>query len=414
MKKLVLFFGTMLFFLMIFIPQSFSFIKIIVLLITLLFYFIVFGDKKLIFSLKFLYWFLFYFLFYSIWILYGLFFNNPGITDTARLELIWPIIYIILLSIIESEEIITKLYKFFIITSFFISFYNLYKFIEIIFPVPKLFLLDQNFEIGIHDGYVQIVSLNIGSLVFLMPLLFSIFIIGEKFYNKIKINKYIFLLILILVVFTSVISGRRALWFSIFLTIALMKYFTSFYSNLKNTNFDKNVFKLFFALFLFGTVYLSSKINIDDFKNKFTEEFNTENQTVRQEQSKALIAGFYNNPLLGTGFGKGVNSVVRNIEKPWTYELTYHVILYNTGIIGFIFFIALILYPIYWSITLIKKTKDILILPILCSYIIILLNSTSNPFFTSSFDFQWMLFLPIGILNRLELNFKKSILNQND
>ena len=247
-----------------------------------------------------------------------------------------------------------------------------------------------------------------------MPLLFSIFIIGEKFYNKIKINKYIFLLILILVVFTSVISGRRALWFSIFLTIALMKYFTSFYSNLKNTNFDKNVFKLFFALFLLGTVYLSSKINIDDFKNKFTEEFNTENQTVRQEQSKALIAGFYNNPLLGTGFGKGVNSVVRNIEKPWTYELTYHVILYNTGIIGFIFFIALILYPIYWSITLIKKTKDILILPILCSYVVILLNSTSNPFFTSSFDFQWMLFLPIGILNRLELNFKKSVLNQND
>lgn len=408
MKKLVLFFGIFLFFSMIFIPQSFSFIKISLLIVTLFFYFISFGFKKLIFSQKFIFWFLFYFIFYSIWIIYGFFFNNPGVIDIARLELIWPFIYIILLSLIESEAIIKNIYKFFVISSFFIAFYNLYKFLELFFPIPKLFLLDQNFEIGIHEGYVQMVSLNIGSLIFLMPLLFSMCLIGENFYKKIKINKYIFLLILITVILTSIISGRRALWFSIFLTIALVKYFTSFYSNLKNTNFDKNIFRLFLILFVFGSVYLSSKINLDDFKNKFTEEFNSDNQTVRQEQSKALIAGFYSYPLLGTGFGKGVDAVVRNIEKPWTYELTYHVILYNTGIIGFIFFASLILYPIYWSITLIRKTNNILILPILCSYIIILLNSTSNPFFTSSFDFQWMLFLPIGILNRLELNLKKT------
>jgi hypothetical protein len=119
--------------------------------------------------------------------------------------------------------------------------------------------------------------------------------------------------------------------------------------------------------------------------------------------------------MFGSGFGVGVKDVVRSTERPWTYELTYHLYLYNTGIIGSLFFFILLSFPIYRFYILKKYHPEynIFTKPLIISYIIVLFASSSNPYFTSSFDFLWMLFLPIGVLNRLEIESKNKSFNAN-
>ena len=218
-------------------------------------------------------------------------------------------------------------------------------------------------------------------------------------------KRFVFITFLLCIV-TVIISGRRALWFTAILTFFIYKLFFFFYNksktNLKPRNFKiNNFFILFFVIGLF--TILSNYIDKDNFINRITSEFDTSNTTVRQLQAKALINGFKEHFIFGTGFGLGVKDVIRNPERPWTYELTYHLYLYNVGIVGFFIFVLLLIFPIFISLKYIISKSNFLLLPFYISYLMVLFASSSNPYFTSSFDFEWMLFLPIGILNCLEI-----------
>ena len=189
----------------------------------------------------------------------------------------------------------------------------------------------------------------------------------------------------------------------------------------KNTFFYNNAKKLLIfitvIIIIATTAYflLNDTINYENLSNRLFEEFDSDNTTPRQQQSNALLNGFYSSPIFGSGFGVGVNDVVRSAERPWTYELTYHLYLYNTGIIGFLLFLSLLAFPIYRFYILNKYHPEysIYLKPVIISYIIVLFASSSNPYFTSSFDFLWMLFLPIGILNRIEIDLNNKKINTN-
>ena len=82
---------------------------------------------------------------------------------------------------------------------------------------------------------------------------------------------------------------------------------------------------------------------------------------------------------------------------------------------GKIHFLSLLAFPIYRFYILNKYHPEysIYLKPVIISYIIVLFASSSNPYFTSSFDFLWMLFLPIGILNRIEIDLNNKKINTN-
>jgi len=55
---------------------------------------------------------------------------------------------------------------------------------------------------------------------------------------------------------------------------------------------------------------------------------------VRVAEAKALIGGWLRSPVLGNGFGAVLPSFVRDPQKPWSFELQYHLILFQTGLTG--------------------------------------------------------------------------------
>ena len=204
-----------LFFLMVIAPQLFSYVKLPLLLGTFFLIFITLNSKKKLYSKIYVYWFFFYISFYILWISYGVIFRNPGIYDYFRVQILWPIFYFILISTISSLNIILKIFKILIGFTFLISIYLFYKFLEIINLVPSFLNFEgESFAIGIHSGYIQIVSLSIGSLTFLLPFII-IFTSNYNYQFREIISKSKSSIILFLTIIITLMTGRRALWGSL-------------------------------------------------------------------------------------------------------------------------------------------------------------------------------------------------------
>lgn len=395
----------LLFSLMLLLPQLYSEIKQFLMIFVIADILIKIYTKEIVYSKTVLFWFLFYFIFFTIWIIIGYFFNNPGVSNFVRLDILWPIIYLLLFQYIDNINKIYTLYKYLTIISLIICFYNIINMLGFLNIIPFFLNIDPDFAVGIHPGYIQIESLNLGTLVFLLPFSFMIDIFFDNFgfkifkyqFNLFKINQFF----LLLVVF---FSGRRVLWF--FLIALLSIRFILWF---KKSKYKFFLITIFASLFFTISIYIFTILDRDSFLKRFGEEFSSTSQTDRQIQSIALLNGFKDNLLFGSGFGIGVPGVIRNYERPWTYELSYHIMLFNTGIIGFIIYITLLLFPLLFIFFYFKKHVKIfnLIAPTFVAYLFVLFANVIDPFLNSSFDFQWFLFLPICLINITLISYKK-------
>jgi hypothetical protein len=408
---IIIFFPTLfLFFLMMFLPQTYQEIKIVLLFFSLL---VGLFFVKAYYSRKFILWFLIYINFYLIWILLGLVNNNPGVFDFFRVHFLWSILFLVLIRYVNSKDIIYYLFKILIITSLIISVYNIYKCLAFINIVPHLFDLNDDFDLGIYSGFTKISTLNINTLCFLLPFLMGMIVSEKSFFKKINVSKFFFIVSLIVCVVLSILSGRKIL----FLIFIFNFYFLFFYLLFTRRSIFI-LYKFFVTVTLLSSVFIilisvfndQTDLDYNKMATLILEELDPSTNNARNQQKISLINGFYENPIFGTGFGVGVKDAVRNEERPWIYELSYHLYLYNTGIIGIVVYSLCLIFPIVWSVYLLKKDYRLynILLPTIMAYLSVLIANGTNPVIAVSFDFGWMLFLPIGVLNCLEITLSKS------
>ena len=408
---IIIFFPTLfLFFLMMFLPQTYQEIKIVLLFFSLL---VGLFFVKAYYSRKFILWFLIYINFYLIWILLGLVNNNPGVFDFFRVHFLWSILFLVLIRYVNSKDIIYYLFKILIITSLIISVYNIYKCLAFINIVPHLFDLNDDFDLGIYSGFTKISTLNINTLCFLLPFLMGMIVSEKSFFKKINVSKFFFIVSLIVCVLLSILSGRKIL----FLIFIFNFYFLFFYLLFTRRSIFI-LYKFFVTVTLLSSVFIilisvfndQTDLDYNKMATLILEELDPSTNNARNQQKISLINGFYENPIFGTGFGVGVKDAVRNEERPWIYELSYHLYLYNTGIIGIVVYSLCLIFPIVWSVYLLKKDYRLynILLPTIMAYLSVLIANGTNPVIAVSFDFGWMLFLPIGVLNCLEITLSKS------
>jgi preprotein translocase subunit Sss1 len=115
------------------------------------------------------------------------------------------------------------------------------------------------------------------------------------------------------------------------------------------------------------------------------------------------IQGWLNSPFLGAGFG-AVTEIQRSQDMPWAYELTYLAVLFQTGAVGFTIYLMGILWIAWHLITIMRdhtSSVRIIAFGMLNGMIGFLIGSASDPYLLA-FDYLWVLFMPIGLIN-LEL-----------
>lgn len=312
----------------------------------------------------------------------GVIYNNLGVVDFIRINILYFVLFCALLPCVYIKNIKQVIiFSLFLSMSHIIIFNLLLVFVQSTVLLSLIKRMDATPFFQFHDGYLHIISTNCSMLIFLFPLFLTLYC---NRYKILFVNSKFFLLTLILAMIVGILTGRRIIWIIIILSLFLQLF-----------RMHK---KTFVISYITITALLLASLGIFSYEglsNRFLEAFSS--ASVKYQQMIALWDGFLQYPFIGAGAGASVADVVRDPQHPWIYELSYNLVLYNSGIIGTsLYFLHLLLLLHYLKLSTKRKpinsnvNRGMYYALLMC-----IIANASNPYIFSSFDFLWMLYIPM-------------------
>lgn len=117
----------------------------------------------------------------------------------------------------------------------------------------------------------------------------------------------------------------------------------------------------------------------------------------RFAQIEALLRGFSESWLFGNGAGAEA-AIIRSVEHPWRYEMQYHLLLFEGGIVGAVLFLGTLRSG--WKSSIrglsIAADKPVIVSAVVAATAFLVATST-NPYLRQT-GLQWWVFLPLMLL----------------
>lgn len=345
-------------------------------------------------------------------IAFGILYGNPaaGIYAFFRVNVVNVLLFFALMVSICREEAYEATFKAILCATLFIAVYNL-TFIACGFlgtSIPFLEKLDATARLQFHEGYSHVVTTNLSMTILLFPLL--VMLINESGTHAI-VGKRALIGTTVLCAAAMVLSGRRILWLCLVLGV-----FALFFINTRRIEDQMKLLVIGVLVLVAGILFaektgmLSISGLIARFKDAFAsiDQNGTENE--RLVQGKYLIEWFKKEPFFGNGAGAVIPGFARSTKEPWNFELSYHEMLFQSGLIG-AFFYFLSLAVIFVESIQAAQVDRLVGSAILVAYVCVLGANGTNPYYSSSFDFMIFLFLPF-MLAELVQGRENSIRNE--
>jgi hypothetical protein len=373
-------------------PNSFSVFKMILvsLIINVIFFSLIRKKTKI----KSMYGLLFYLIFSFlalIWIFIGL--SNGGASEAIygyfKVYVIYSLIYTVLVIAIQDGRYMEVIFKSIHFSGLIIVIINAVLLLEVFLNYEFLPFWLKDEIVGaanLGDGYISVSANNINSLFFIAPVVYVSAASNNMSIRRSKIYSWILLLSIMII---SVLSGRRALLLLLF--VIPIVYFLQAYLFLNKVDVKhvslSGSWVLFFSILPVLVVFAAMSLGLIDIGillARFGENIDT--GQARTDQYYSLLNGFRSNFWFGSGFGKSVE-VIRDVDRPWLYELTYVQLLFNGGIIGFLAIFSLI-FTFY--IKALKNVSNFFsykteALSLLSGFVVFSIAAASNPYY-SGFD----------------------------
>jgi hypothetical protein len=318
-----------------------------------------------------------------------------GDLEAFRLYVVWSGAFLVLYTLLRAGPSLRILHTAVVMAGILIplvNFLGLYDQFSGLGLISEGIQKELDMRIGFGDGFIQITSQNIGVMFLIAPYLLSLQFRADAGKSNSMLTKLALVLSLILVA----VSGRRALWIVAALTpctILMLSRLTGSYGLMK-TRGRRFLLACAAASVAGLSVLWILPESAQDVGSiiRLKQAFSSEDE--RTIQKPYLIDGFMKSPVLGSGFG-GYAGYQRNDLRPWTYELTYHKLLFNTGIVGAMFLLTLFSLYLLLVIRLLRRFKDGSAIPfgLLVAFCSLLVGAYSNPYF-GSFDFLFF----VGLL----------------
>jgi hypothetical protein len=407
--------GAILFFLMMATPFELYAVKIFIMVLLVVYrIYLILIRRRLDLSKSVFLWFMIlisFGLFFSFWSLLSPYSNIGFVFKILPVYFVWPLFYMLLVPFLLDVSVLNLLNRTMVYASIFISGYLILAFLSLIGLLPISF---QSFTLvkpilGRSESVeAQLFMPAVTSLLFLNPFLLSSLLLG--FHKKYEIPQTLVFLAFIGTTIAIIVTGRRSLMLNIILALPVLYFFLKF-SRIKLVKTEKKLIKkitLFLVtvgVILFGYMSYYGLVDLGAFWNFFVSGFDFSSggsdigSELRGEQFGGLIQSWKDFPFLGSGLASQSEYVLRNADAPWMYELSYFAWLFQTGIIGFITIISLLIWLFLKSILIIRKDNQfVYIIPALVGCFAFLVGCISNPYL-QAFDHMWAIFLPAGLIN---------------
>ncbi|HVS88647.1 MAG TPA: hypothetical protein VHF01_10565 [Candidatus Acidoferrum sp.] len=352
----------------------------------------------------------------------GLLLGAPGARTCIQVYAMWPLVYLVLLSGINTVRIFRGLQQTLVFSAAFIALFLGFYFLSQLNIVPQIPYIESIFSTeeldsslflssGFFDGHVELSFPGLSSYPFLVPFLIAAVVCrpsqgGTRWTSRVWLS-----IALSLSLMSVLLSGRRALqlvtMLAPFLTLALGIFLPKKERRLLTRSLGRVAIALVLLVVL-SVPLLSSvyAITFEGLADRFSAGFDfsasnqSDNSTGRVEQYLALKSGWMEAPLVGRGLGASAHASIRSTSMPWSYELSYLALLFQTGLLGFAAYTAGIAW-IYWSGIKIIKCGGVgsqFMIPVLVGMSGLLIANGTNPYL-ARFDGIWVIFLPLAFIN---------------
>jgi hypothetical protein len=348
----------------------------------------------------------------------GFFAGGPGAAQAIGVYVIWPICYVLMISGIRSERILHGLFRTMLVSTVCICAFSVaYMLIMVrILPENRYYdLASFNWdaqEFGLHDGFISMQYPGINSLPFLVPFSLAALVTCPRWLKgKALAGKVLLWTAALAGLESTLVSGRRALILVTILAPLFALLFLHFQPILERQA-SRKAFLRVVAIGVLAVMVLLiclnavAGINLTGLYERFSIAFDFGPTTFdnganeRRDQFYALLAGWMDNPLLGVGHGVPVYGSIRSELQPWSYELKYVALLYQTGLLGFTAYAAGVFW-IYWmGVRVIRAGGFLSAIMVACltGMSSILIAGATNPYL-DNFDGMWVLFFPLAVIN---------------
>jgi hypothetical protein len=402
--------GYLLFFIMLFVPNTYQLIKAMLGMLVLAIIAIntlVYGRLAL--HRPVLLWTLFMVTIGSAFIFHGLLNNAPGALRMSTIYVLWPLIFIVLVAGVANEERLRGLLAVMVVATIAISLYALSFILYAAGWLPRyLYIpLDQGQSVGFYSGYIEFVLHSISSLLFSVPFIIAALMTWPK-EQSMPISRLWLWIAFILGTPVVLFSARRVLISVIALSPLITLCIQQFLPNsLKWVRTALGIRFLLYGGILFAAILIPLHIIyefsllalLDTFAVGW--DFAGEQSAIdRRDQFFPLVQGWSESPLFGSGHGASAEGSIRSDEMPWAYELSYLALLYHTGMVGFLAYASGVAWIFWISLKIIRLGDrfSLYMLPLLVGFSCFLLGNASNPYL-EKFDYMWVIFLPIAFIN---------------
>jgi hypothetical protein len=422
--------GLALFFMMLFVPTAYQFVKaglLAALLGAMLVGHAISPHKLSLHPLVF-YWIVILVGTGVAFIILGYWNGAPGALRVITVYVLWPIVFGIFVAAASSARYLFMLFNMLIFAGIALGLYGVLFFGQVSDQLPawSYIELDQGQDIGLYDGFIEYNMYSISTLIFLVPFLFAALLQHHK-ENAWTIDPRWLWLSYLFCFALGVLSGRRALWVIMVITPAVCSLLVLCTPAMRKSLWSiawrtlcvtlssialllvlKDLFELSperSLTYLLGGVF-DAKISLAESAVVENPESGTR---VRHSQAEALLEGWLESPWVGWGHGSAA-AVIRSEAMPWAYELQYHALLFQVGIIGFLMYFGCILWVFLQGLWVMRVSRQygLLMFPLLVGLFCFLIANATNPYLLK-FDFMWTIFLPLAVINRflIEQNSQK-------
>lgn len=338
----------------------------------------------------------------------GLLNHNSGALAEARVFVVWPIIYLVLISAIDNAAAFRWIDYTLLGASLAISIYSLDFLAVGLRWLPGFAFVDlqQDARVVFYSGFLQFNLNSLASMLFLTPWLVARAV--DMGPNEKPLIKLLTVAALVLSLCITLLALRRALLLLVVLaTPILIIGLGRLLPGVAGQAYRRRTLTVFgllgaVSVVALGIATFSGHLKPLNLVNEVISAFDfsgrSPDASIRGRELVSLVQGWLQSPTVGHGLG-AVASFVRSPSQPWAYELSYNDLLFQTGVIGGMLYLAGVVWIFWQALGVIRSSPLAASLrPVVVGSICFLLANGTNPYL-AKFDYLWTVFLPLAYVN---------------